>query len=195
MRKYCTSAVCLLISFSAYFTGKSNEFIPLGLLPSDTGYCASYAYGVDAAGQTVVGEAYANGQGVAFIWRQTTGIQPLYASDGAYVATGISEDGGTVVGRAATQSIPNGESFLFSNVNGFNVIGSIVQSSRGSGAEDVSGNGAVVVGWSPSATRPWEAYRWTVETSFEILGDLPGGPYESVAQAVSARWRGCGRSI
>src|SRR3954451_24618152 len=114
MRHYRTFASYLLISFSACLTGKSNEFIPLGLLPSDTGYCASYAYGVDAAGQTVVGEAYANGQRVAFIWRQTTGIQPLYASDGASEATAISDDGSTVVGRAATQSIPNGESFLFS---------------------------------------------------------------------------------
>src|SRR3954447_25198735 len=102
--------LCSLISSS----GRSNEFIPLGFLPSASGTVASNAYGVDASGQAVVGEAASNGQSVAFVWQKSSGMQPLDRTNGAYIGNAISEDGATVVGRARTQQALNGESFLWS---------------------------------------------------------------------------------
>src|SRR4051794_12579901 len=75
--------LCSLISSS----GRSNEFIPLGFLPSASGTVASNAYGVDASGQAVVGEAASNGQSVAFVWQKSSGMQPLDRTNGAYIGT------------------------------------------------------------------------------------------------------------
>jgi probable HAF family extracellular repeat protein len=177
--------LCSLIPSS----GRSNEFMPLGFLPSSNGFVASYAYGVDAIGQAVVGKTTANGQSVAFIWHQSTGIQPLAASDGAITANAISDDGLNVVGRARTPQVPNGESYVWSASEGFMLIGSVLQTPAGSAAEDVSADGTAVVGWSINAASAFEAYRWTSQSGLVPLGDLDGGNYESVAQAVSADGR------
>jgi probable HAF family extracellular repeat protein len=54
-----------------------------------------------------------------------------------------------------------------------------------SGANGVSADGAVVVGWAYNAAGYWRAFRWTAATGMQDLGTLPGGD-ESVAYAVSA---------
>src|SRR5215213_5909601 len=76
----------------------ASQFIPLGFLdPNDP---MSLATGVDANGDTIVGESTLNGQTSVFIWRQSNGIQPLELPNGANVANAISTDGKTIVGRA-----------------------------------------------------------------------------------------------
>jgi len=54
-----------------------------------------------------------------------------------------------------------------------------------SGAEAVSANGSVIVGWSASKSGQWEAFRWE-DGVMTGLGDLPGGAFNSMAHGVSA---------
>jgi len=58
--------------------------------------------------------------------------------------------------------------------------------SYGSYADDISGDGAVVVGDAWSATSYGQPFRWTEDAGLLLLGDLPGGDLRGGALGVSA---------
>jgi uncharacterized membrane protein len=93
-------------------------------------------------------------------------------------ARDVSADGSVVVGTAvdgATNTI---------SVFRWTAEGSML---RPSSIEDVavSADGTTVVGGYPSANGN-EAFRWTADGTFQGLGDLPGGAFNSAAFDVSA---------
>jgi probable HAF family extracellular repeat protein len=175
-------AVCLAIISAS----DGSQFIPLGFIGDADNNSSTFAMGLDATGDTVVGMATFNGQQAAFVWRQSTGLQILEAGHGTLTANAVSADRKTVVGRAATPNSANGESFVANEGNGFALIGSFTASPVGSAAEGISADGAIVAGWSSAGATPFEAYRWTSESGLIPLGDLSSGDSYSVANGISA---------
>lgn len=169
------------VSFSQLST--ATEFIPLGFL--DANDRVSSAVAVDVVGDAVVGESVVNGQVTAFVWRQNNGMLPLEFANGAVIANSISADGQVIIGRARTAQSSNGESFLTGSSQAFTLIGSLVATPTGSSAQDVSADGSVVAGWSPSSSKAFEAYRWTQQHGLEPLGTLLGGANYSIANAIA----------
>ncbi len=121
-------------------------------------------------------------------WGQPTlqGIGFLPGSDSPIYsdANGISADGSVVVGRAS--SATGVDAFRWTVETGIVSLGSLPGGS-GSIAEEVSGDGSVIVGWgdSPDSGSNVEAFRWTAETGMVGLGDLPGDYFISKAYGVS----------
>jgi autotransporter-associated beta strand protein/probable HAF family extracellular repeat protein len=133
-------------------------FQGLGFAPGNTG---SEAWAVNADGSVVVGGSYggaANYQ--AFEWTAATGMVGIDQSStpsGRVQANGVSDDGSVIVG------FDNNGAFRWTAATGAVDIGP-------GGAYDVSGDGAVVVGYSNQT----QAFRWTASTGMVSLGDLPG---------------------
>jgi probable HAF family extracellular repeat protein len=96
----------------------------------------------------------------------------------------VSDNGGVVVG------ISHLEAFRWTAAGGIKGLGYLPGRSFGSSAaKGVSGDGKVVVGYSPSAnsgTTNTEAFRWTSGGGMVGMGDLPGGDFISEANAASA---------
>jgi probable HAF family extracellular repeat protein len=95
------------------------------------------------------------------------------------IAFGISADGTTIVGNCGGGN----QAFRWTAGGGMQQIPAL----GGSGdiaAEDVSDNGSVIVGFTPSPQGP-QAFRWTSAGGTVGLGDLPGGAFSSAAWAVS----------
>jgi uncharacterized membrane protein len=82
----------------------------------------------------------------------------------------VSADGSAVVGQSTSGAFH------------WTAAGSMVQPAN---AAAVSANGRVVVGFK-SSILGFEAFRWTVDGTFDLLGDLPGGSMNSAAFDVSA---------
>jgi autotransporter-associated beta strand protein/probable HAF family extracellular repeat protein len=133
-------------------------FQGLGFAPGNTG---SEAWAVNADGSVVVGGSYggtANYQ--AFEWTAATGMVGIDQSStptGRVQANGVSDDGSVIVG------FDNNGAFRWTAATGAVDLGP-------GGAYDVSGDGAVVVGYSNQT----QAFRWTASTGMVSLGDLPG---------------------
>ena len=121
-------------------------------------------------------------------WGQPTlqgiGFLPGSGSPTYSDANGISADGLVVVGRAS--SATGVDAFRWTVETGIVSLGSLPGGS-GSIAEEVSGDGSVIVGWgaSPESGSNVEAFRWTAETGMVGLGDLPGDYFNSRAYGVS----------
>jgi probable HAF family extracellular repeat protein len=113
------------------------------------------------------------------------GILPGFAYSGA---SGVSADGSVVVGESSGI-----KAFRWTAGTGMVGLGDIPGGGNEVFATGVSADGSVIVGSgnfpgsnSPGATNHKEAYRWTSGTGFVALGDLTGGDWISVADAVSA---------
>ena len=96
MKLRTIALTCLVTIASLRSLSRASQFIPLGFL--DANDQSSTATAVDATGRTVVGFSDLNGEQTAFIWRQSTGMQPLETSHGSVVANAITPDGTTIVG-------------------------------------------------------------------------------------------------
>jgi probable HAF family extracellular repeat protein len=94
-------------------------------------------------------------------------------------ATGVSDDGTTVVGSGGAQA------FRWTSAAGIVGLGDLLGGSFLSNAEAVSADGSIVVGWATS-TNGQEAFRWTLSGGMVGLGDLTGSNFYSVGQGVSA---------
>jgi len=77
------------------------------------------------------------------------------------------------------------EAFLWTSESGIVWLGDLPGGSFDSGANGVSADGNVIVGWS-NGTLGREAFHWTSAGGMVGLGDLPGGDFESEAVGVSA---------
>ncbi|HYO24740.1 MAG TPA: hypothetical protein VEQ85_07305 [Lacipirellulaceae bacterium] len=163
--------------------------VPMGFLAGAT-FLVGGASGVSADGQVIVGSSgSANSTHEAFLWTQATGMIGLGDLPGAQfasVASAVSADGSVVVGTS--DAAEGQQSFLWRASTGMVGLG-LAPGSVSNSAEAVSGDGRVVVGVAQYFTLPegsWQqAFRWTEQTGFQLLGDLPGGPDLSSASAVS----------
>ncbi len=169
------------------FRWECGEWRDLGTL----GGSESVARSVSMDGSVVVGEARAVG-GItrAFRWTAAGGMQDLGTLGGPWsVATGVSADGSIVVGTASTQDIWFGDyqtrAFRWTAVGGMQNLGTLPRGDW-SGANGVSADGSVVVGWSyTSGATGKRAFRWTADGGMQDLGTL-NGYGDSEAYGVSA---------
>ena len=99
------------------------------------------------------------------------------------LATGVSRDGGVVVGQSS--SARGREAFRWTAEAGLQALGDLRGGPFESEARAVSADGAVVVG-AGSTESGRIAFRWSAPAGLQSLGDLPGGEAHSEALAVSA---------
>ncbi|MFI5113687.1 MAG: chitobiase/beta-hexosaminidase C-terminal domain-containing protein [Terriglobales bacterium] len=144
----------------------------------------AHANGVSADTNVVVGDfgRYPDcNPNCAFLWTVAGGFDLLYPPTGWYapVATGVSKDGGVLVGYG--QQASGFHSFRWTGVNGMVDIGAL-KGGTGSQAFGVSQDGKVVVGSSGAADGSTHAYRWT-QAGMTDLGFFAGGDYSEARGA------------
>jgi len=185
----------------AVLAAPSGDLTDLGVLNAGDG--VSYANDVDASGTVVVG---GSGQCIsaffctsrAFRWSTGTGMVALvnpFGSGNDSNATGISDDGSTIVGWARTGAgaLPPTRAVVWRGTTVLDL--STLATGRRSEAYGVSSNGGVVVGVSDlrvgqdpndgADVYRDRAFRWTATGGMQNLG-LLSGDYASRASAVSA---------
>ena len=142
-------------------------FTPLGDLPGGFGYPSGRAFDVSANGQTVVGHGTTALGEEAFRWTHAgmTDLGDLAGGVTASCALGVSADGSVVVGYG-TGATNRPQAVMW---NAQNVLTPLPRPDglRGSQANAVSANGAVVIGFNeydPAFANfaHTEAFRWTV---------------------------------
>jgi probable HAF family extracellular repeat protein len=168
--KALTSACVMLMMATVAW---SQTLTWLGTLHVGSG---SYAYGVSADGNVVVGISYN-----AVLWQGgvmqvlgTLGGSRSYAYD-------VSADGSVVVG-SAENTAGQSRAFRWTQVGGMLDIGTLGGS--GSAAYGVSADGSVVVGSAENTAGQSRAFRWTQVGGMLDIGTLGGSG--SVAYGVSA---------
>ena len=152
---------------------ESGGMVDLGSL----GGTITRANAVSGDGQVVVGEsALANGSPRAFLWTAQGGMQQLPVPPGTTGsrATAVADDGATVVGE---YGFGTNRAYIWSP--GFS--GAIA--GNGSIAMDVSADASTVVGME-SGIHGASAFRWTLATGTQYLGNLGGS--DTRAYGVSA---------
>jgi probable HAF family extracellular repeat protein len=130
-----------------------------------------------ADGSVVAGVSHSGGGEEAFRWTSGGGMVGLGDLPGGVFqsrATGVSGDGSVVVGFS--NSGLGTEPFRWTAGGGMLGLG------LAGFATDVSADGSIIVGRSFGTG---EAFRYS-GFGFNMLGDLPGGPFASVALGVSA---------
>jgi uncharacterized membrane protein len=156
-------------------------FEPLGL-PPDFPLAIPVAQSISGDGKVIGG--YIQGQSnSAWIWNE--GIGYRWLGGGANFVNALSSDGRVAVGNAGSN--PTG-GFRWTHENGLIRLPTLGGGNFPSPALDLSADGSVVVGDSPSARLPngfREAFRWTEQGGIKGLGALPP-PRSSSAYAVSA---------
>ena len=163
----------------------------LGTLAESNGVVFSVGYGVSRTG-LVVGQSSSPDGSQGFVWTSANGMISLGDLPGGRygsAATGVSDDGSTVVGAGSSSSAAVlNEAFRWTAQTGMVGLGMLPGGNQSSAA-DVSKDGSVVVGVS-NADAGTLAFRWTAWSGMASLGDLPGGSVFSSASAVSAdgRW-------
>ena len=166
---------------------QAASLIGIGHLPDGT---RSEARGISADGSTVVGMAtdseFIDGQAIR--WTRTGGIIALGDLPGGgknSFASSISSDGKVIVGTGTSVNSATGpEAFIWTEQEGMLRLTSILPSHTiHSAANAVSEDGDVVVGFIDHPVR--EAFRWTRAEGLVLLGDLPGGQFQSDAIGAS----------
>lgn len=169
----------------AYRWTKPTGMIALADLPG--GQVRTDAYSVSADGSVIAGEGYDSAGAQAVRWNAQGQILRLGNLPGASQGYGlsVSADGSTIVGYC--QGL---KGFRWTPAEGMLPLGDLPGGPVGSQALDVSADGSVVVGGGAgvhsTGSASFEAFRWTQESGSVSLGDLPGGPVQSTASAVSA---------
>ena len=152
-------------------------------VPPNTGR-DEQASAVSADGRTIVGsqDAYYGKYSTATCWRGsdvvTLGMLPLAPNDNipSSYALSASADGSVIVGKSSSVNATGGasEAFRWSAATGMVGLGFFPNATnRSSGANAVSVDGRVIVGYSSWGSGYGRAFRWTAETGMESLGYLP----------------------
>jgi len=155
------------------------SFTPLGDLPG--GAVESFAYGVSGDGQLVVGRSRTAAGIEPFRWTRATGMVSLGTLDPSSFSIGraASPAGGVIVGASGSSAvrwdqgaitptpIPGSSGPLFGT------------------AFALTPDATVIVGRTGTSSVGPEAFRWT-SAGVQLLGDLPGGLFDSAATGVSA---------
>jgi uncharacterized membrane protein len=155
---------------------------PIAFFPIDASFD-----GTTIAGSRSKGD-YRTVEAVGIVNGQFTGLGKLAADDTGSRAAAVSADGSTIVGASHAQNehgvIYRMTPFRWTAETGMVSLGALPGATHAQ-ANDVSGNGSVVVGRA-TINRTIEAFRWTEATGLQALGQLPGGRHVSDALAVSA---------
>jgi probable HAF family extracellular repeat protein len=151
----------------------------LGVL---SGGVTSEAFALSTDGSVVVGVSQSADGQRAFRWTPFAGMVSLGTVNGdSTVATGVSDDGNVITGSSVNAN--GGIAFRWTPASGIAALGTLPggQLSYGFG---VSGNGAVLVGYSDAPAR---GYRWTQAGGMQNLGTLPGA---NSSEAYGVSWDG-----
>lgn len=177
------------------FRWQAGDLTFLAALP---GADASYAYDVSADGSVIVGRSFGDfgAYAGAVVWRDGEVARlPGFrfegfdaGEDGWFEATGVSDDGETIVGHGMLPGVPgcSGVHMAGAIWNGFAVeLASDhlpnTETPQHTQAFDCTSDGRLIVGIN--FTREQAAY-WTGGREV-LIGDLPGGPDYAKALAVS----------
>jgi probable HAF family extracellular repeat protein len=175
--------------FDAAFRWSASDgsLVDLGALPDASGEAT--ALGVSGDGTTVTGSSGTFIEEVAFVWRDSAGIQDLGLgstfSDGS---EGIeaSNDGGVIVGIGYFDSPPAQQGFRWSETGGLVLLPELLAGGADEGgAFGVSPDGQVVVGQSRGTSGNVEAVRWIGSGPAESLG-IPAGAARANGDASTA---------
>jgi probable HAF family extracellular repeat protein len=98
-------------------------------------------------------------------------------------AVAASSDGSVIVGQARNKSGQD-EAFRWTEAEGMIGLG-FLENQTTSEAVDVSADGSVVAGNSPTLVAP-QGFVWSGGDALQPLGDLEGGDFYSLATAISA---------
>jgi probable HAF family extracellular repeat protein len=132
----------------------------------------SEATGVSSDGSVIVGWSYdSNGIYRAFKWTAATGMQDLGAGDYSK-ATGVSADGSVIILNISPIA------YRWTLSGGLENLGNL--GTNNSGANSVSSDGSVIVGYSYDASNDPYAFRWVDGIGMEQIGT-----YYSFALGVS----------
>jgi probable HAF family extracellular repeat protein len=110
------------------------------------------------------------------VWRRITGETGTFGFLGGNnytAASGVSADGGVVVGFSETSPSRYAHAFRWTPAGGIQDLG--VTSGTESLADDVSADGQVIVGQARNPQGFWRAMRWTAAQGMRDMGTL-GGP-------------------
>ncbi len=147
---------------STPLTSQDAPYIAKDLGTLIDGY-SSYASGVSADGNTVLGSSYVDGEVHPTRWTEAAGLQDL-GSTGA--AAWVSRDGKTVAGISPAG---RGErSFRWTEATGVRDIGDL--GGLYTNARGMSADGKVIAGNSRTAARETLPFRWTEAGGFQDLG-------------------------
>lgn len=164
----------------------ATGMIDLGQLPGSGTNATSNAFDASADGSVVVGLARGASAFRGFRWTAATGMQSLFDLPGGLdvsVANSISADGQVTVGESNNATGGRAVRWIGNSPIPIDVgvptgLGGFTE------AKGVSGDGQVIVGvWGDGLEN--EAFRWTLAGGYELIGDLPGGPRDSVATATN----------
>lgn len=137
-------------------------------------------------GSVIVGANHTQPFRDAYRWTLATGMTSLGTLPGGFRlfanAGDVSADGSVVVGHAIN-SIGETEAFRWTETTGMLGLGDLPGGTFDSGADGISADGRVAVGWSQSGEGR-EAFRWE-NGVMSGLGFLPGGADRSFAHDVS----------
>ena len=186
--------------YQAFLWTEANGMEGLGYL-SENGN-ASYARGISSNGEKVVGYSYDGVNGSnrfeAFLWTANAGMQGLgFLQGGTYSnATAISGDGSTVVGWADSNS--SEFIFIWDQQHGMRNLLDVLTIDSGLGAElqgwtlyganSISNNGRVIVGYGRNPDGLTQA--WRID-----LGPSNTGPTISCPEMMSAECTGEGANV
>jgi len=172
-----------------------GPMVGLGDIPGNANYSQGWDASVDGSVIVGVTQSTASGPGYeAFRWTSGGGMVGLGDLPGGNIPGGfgsffsrarsISDDGLVIVGEAAsTASTGSWEAFRWTS-GGMVGLGDLPGAPFSSMAQEVSGDGSVVVGFGNSSSGQ-EAFRWTAGGGMVGLGDLPDGGFSSNAIAAS----------
>jgi probable HAF family extracellular repeat protein len=152
-----------------YSYSASNEHLGFRWMP-ETGMQAVPMYeviDVSADGSFMIG---------LNVWRRTDGTTGTFGFLGGNnytAASGVSADGGVVVGYSETSPNRFAHAFRWTATGGIQDLG--VTTGNESLADDVSADGQVVVGQARNLQEFWRAIRWTQAQGMVDIGTL-GGP-------------------
>ncbi len=186
-------------SFTAFRWTEGAGCESLGYLP---GKDATIAGKISQDGTTVVGNAHQSPWNTdpwdreteAFRWTEGGGIQSLGIPGGysGTAASNVSGDGSVVVGNVWNDSqVAYGFRWTLTNpVTGDGTmvfLEGFAGGSAHSGANGVTADGTVVVGYGTPASGQQQASRWNADGTIESLGNLASNPFLwSVAGDVSS---------
>lgn len=124
----------------------------------------SYAHGISADGNTIVGGSKSSRGQEAFKWTQSGGMVPLGDLPGgrfASIGYAVSADASVVVGAGASalSTSETTEACRWAGDGTIYPLGDLPGGSFYSQAQDVSGNGSVIIGWGMSDLGK-EAFIW-----------------------------------
>ena len=158
--------------FSVYaphaFLWQNGAMIDLGTLGGTGPYFNAYAFDVSGNGKVVVGAATtASGEGHAFRWTASTGMEDLGTLGVGSAALAVNSNGSVIVGGSGQHA------FRWTSSGGMSDLGTL--GGDNSIAYDVNDKGDVVVGGSSiSGPAGTHAFRWTASTGMVDLRPLGG---------------------